>query len=629
MSTLFRQLLVILTAISLGACSTLVGIDSSSARDYHNQRRGDILSSGKISAYSREIGKTAGVDIDLCLPDPTTCQARLLDNSLVRAEAGLSTVSELWLSYALARDGKRRSSNNLEAITSAYLEAARFSYAYLFTLPESAATRAFEDRQTQVRDFYNYATERIASLLIEQQQADTNPPVSDQIQIGQWQLHINIKDIDLSSQDLTPIKAIAVSRLRFSGLRSGYQNDGIGAPFLININQELTHTTQTPRYLVRSRYVPATVLIRFPKLPREELLTTRTAILEAYNPEAWDQVDIQNTSVPLSANYTAPYAYWLSNSHFGSLAGRALFSANSTLNSPEIHLLQPYDPNRRIVVLIHGLASSPEAWVNLANDILGDAELRRHYQIWQVFYPTSVPIAINTHDIRVALENALRQVDPKHNHPATQQITLIGHSMGGVISRLLLLDSGDRLWNALSVGNANDPKRQEHFRMVAPYLTLTAMDNVGCAVFLASPHRGTPYADNWIAHLSRRLLRLPTTVVSTITTIVTSIGDDAPEFIAQLRGNFTSIHSLSDNDPYLKAVADLPIKPGVEHFSIIGQIDSKIPLADSSDGIVPYRSAHLASARTETIINSGHSVQETTDAIIQLRRILREPACKG
>ena len=42
-----------------------------------------------------------------------------------------------------------------------------------------------------------------------------------------------------------------------------------------------------------------------------------------------------------------------------------------------------------------------------------------------------------------------------------------------------------------------------------------------------------------------------------------------------------------------------------------------------TDGIVPYNSAHLDGAVSEKIINGGHSIQETPEAVLELRRILR------
>jgi hypothetical protein len=39
---------------------------------------------------------------------------------------------------------------------------------------------------------------------------------------------------------------------------------------------------------------------------------------------------------------------------------------------------------------------------------------------------------------------------------------------------------------------------------------------------------------------------------------------------------------------------------------------------------VPYWSSHLPRAESEKVIVSGHSVQEATPAIVELRRILHE-----
>ena len=43
-----------------------------------------------------------------------------------------------------------------------------------------------------------------------------------------------------------------------------------------------------------------------------------------------------------------------------------------------------------------------------------------------------------------------------------------------------------------------------------------------------------------------------------------------------------------------------------------------------TDGIVPYKSAHLDGATSEVIIKGGHSIQKTPEAVLELRRILRQ-----
>jgi hypothetical protein len=85
----------------------------------------------------------------------------------------------------------------------------------------------------------------------------------------------------------------------------------------------------------------------------------------------------------------------------------------------------------------------------------------------------------------------------------------------------------------------------------------------------------------------------------------------------------TAIDNLRDTDPFIRATADLPISPQVRYHVIVGK-DDELPLAESSDGVVPYRSAHMEGAESEKVIKSWHSVQEKPEAILEIRRILHE-----
>ena len=74
----------------------------------------------------------------------------------------------------------------------------------------------------------------------------------------------------------------------------------------------------------------------------------------------------------------------------------------------------------------------------------------------------------------------------------------------------------------------------------------------------------------------------------------------------------------------VKAAADLPISPRVHYHSIIGNYTPDLEVLLSSDGVVPYASSHLAGADSELVVPSWHSVQETPQAIIEIRRVLHE-----
>ncbi len=287
--------------------------------------------------------------------------------------------------------------------------------------------------------------------------------------------------------------------------------------------------------------------------------------------------------------------------------------------------MQPYDPQREVVVMIHGLASSPEAWVNLANEVIGDADLRRRYQIWEVYYPTNVPIPVSVVGIRKALSDTFATLDPTGTAPASHHITLIGHSMGGVIARLLLVNSGDALWTGMFKAPKSSARRRR-LAMLAPYLSLKPFPGVDSAIFLASPHAGTPLAGHWLARLASRLIRLPKTLIEQAAKVADVLAGELPDRAGMFRQVPNGVDLLRDTDPYLRATSKLPIAPGIGYHSIIARRDPDGPLATSTDGLVPYASAHLAGAASEKIIVSGHSVQETPQAILEIRRILREHA---
>ncbi|HEX7732440.1 MAG TPA: alpha/beta hydrolase, partial [Rhodanobacter sp.] len=369
-------------------------------------------------------------------------------------------------------------------------------------------------------------------------------------------------------------------------------------------------------------YAAMTGVLVFGGRTLDEVLETRQAQLLARDPYRDAAVAIGGRSVPLGANFTAPYGLWLARSGFAMQSIRSLLGREGGIKEPRVLLMQPYDPNRLTVVMLHGLASSPEAWVNVANEVLGDEELRHNYQVWQVYYPTNAPIAVNLMQIRRALDATIRHFDPAGTARATRHMMLVGHSMGGVIARLLVSSSGDRLWSLLPEGtDLPAAKRARLRKALAPYLQFAPMPQVDEAVFLAAPHRGTPTARHRLARWAAELIRLPLGVLKEVASISDLLGDEggkgAPLHVSNSVGN------LSDTDPFIVATENLPIASGVRYHSIIGLYKPHGPLAQSSDGVVPYASAHLAGAESEVVIPSWHSVQETPAAILELRRILR------
>jgi pimeloyl-ACP methyl ester carboxylesterase len=363
-----------------------------------------------------------------------------------------------------------------------------------------------------------------------------------------------------------------------------------------------------------------TCLLDFQGDDVQQVLASRSATLRVFDPLLDSTATIKGETVPLAANFTAGYGVWLARSNFASEAIRTLLDMDRSLDKPHLYMLQPFDPNRRVVLMLHGLASSPEAWVNTANDVLGDEELRARYQVWLVYYPTNLPLPYNHQAIRQTVLETLRGMDPSRTARASQEIVVVGHSMGGLLTRLMVSSSdGSRLLDRTlhdlkGQGEEVNAVREE----LAPLLEFDPMPEVRRAVFIATPHRGTPSAEGMLAAIVSRFSSIPqglSTRYSASAAVMAAVSGRLP----------LSIDNLKESDAFVKDTASLSISPNVAYHSIIA-VKNPTDLAIATDGFVPYRSAHLDGASSEKIIISGHSVQQTPKAILELRRILRMDA---
>ncbi|MGJ7530286.1 esterase/lipase family protein [Variovorax sp. GB1P17] len=619
--------LLLCPALLLAGCAG-VQVGSISPSEYLAQRRGDVLTTGRLSTSAQEVLRVIGSDADLCSKDGRACRRALVDSPGITDEQRLSALSEVWLQVALTEEKTGAATKTpAAAAIDAWLESARYAYAYLFFTARNPRDRAFEDRQTQVRDYYNYAVQQaITGLFSRYQKNNPSGPDGSQPaipQVGDWHIDSDLSALQLPTGAMLPRELIPAASLTFSGLRNIYRRDGFGAE-LVAVTDERPHQDKVP---YRETPFPAlTAVLKFDGADLAQVLATRSLQIVAFDPYKTSTVKLAGQDIPLAANFTSGYGLWLARSDFALQALRSLFGSADGLTQPRIYLMQPYDPNRRTIIMLHGLASSPEAWINVANEVLGDETLRRRYQIWQVYYPTNAPLPINNLAIREAVTQTLAHFDPTGQAEASRNITLIGHSMGGVLSRLMVSSSEDKLWDALLESYPMQGAQQLRIeKRLAPYLRFEPLPQVSDAIFIASPHRGTDFANNRISRWVANLITLPVTMLGQLSDISRELIRIAPgkQDLGPLRIP-NSIDNLSDRDPFVRLSSGLPMNPRVRFHSIIGNDTPGVPLAESSDGIVPYASAHLDGAASELVIPSQHSVQENPLAILEIRRILRE-----
>ena len=312
----------------------------------------------------------------------------------------------------------------------------------------------------------------------------------------------------------------------------------------------------------------------------------------------------------------------MAQNNLGKAAYLSLIDRDARLTMPHLYMLEPYNPNKKVVVLVHGLASSPEAWIRLTNDVMGDPVLREHYQVWQVFYSTNMPILESRFQIYAIIQQSFNLVDSKA--PAKKDAVLVGHSMGGIIARLLVSDA-DLTPAAMKLLPNRRAQQFKNDPLFKSRLDIQPIPNFSRAIFLAAPHRGTEFADRWFTLAARKVIRLPGAFLGALTDVIQSSDPDLQAFIKDVDNGLiqNGPSDLSKNSNFTRLTKNVVPYKGMKFHSIMGNATKSDDINIITDDVVPYTSAHLDGALSEKIIKGGHSIQETPEAVLELRRILR------
>jgi pimeloyl-ACP methyl ester carboxylesterase len=344
--------------------------------------------------------------------------------------------------------------------------------------------------------------------------------------------------------------------------------------------------------------------------------------LRIHDPNRVSTVEIAGRRVPLEADYTAAFAQTLGQKATIGRAGFAgLFRVNDWSERGGLFMLEPFDPNRIPVVMVHGLVSSPLTWREMVNDLWSDPAIRSRYQFWFFFYPTGKPFPVSADFFRRELAAVRAECDPDGTSDVLDRMVLVGHSMGGLVSRLALTDPGDVLWRSVSDTPFDElrlvDEDRELFRRV---FFSPPVEGPTRVVFIAVPHRGSRMADGSFGRIVSRLVRLPPSLIESVARAVAD-NDEAVRF-ARGQAVANGVDSLSPNSKFLQALAELPLAPGIRAHSIIANRSANAE-PGGTDGVVPWSSSHVDFAESELIVpNADHSVTLHPAASREVRRIL-------
>jgi len=469
------------------------------------------------------------------------------------------------------------------------------------------------DRRFRVAcDFYNYS---LGLALADSRKDGGGVELRNgrrRLPVGEIQLQLNAASFPAPLKEFESI--LLADQFRLRGLSVRNREPGIGTPLICVRSLH-------PQFGIRPA-TPATVLLRGPASLEELASGSKVLSLELYSSLDEATVAIGEKQVPLETDLTAYRAYTLTQSRVWKL-GRLDFLAPAERFPSQLILNQPYQSSRIPLVLVHGTFSSPVTWAEMANSLTADPTLRQRYQVWNFIYGSGNPLVQSVADLRSALTAKVKQLDPQGTNAWLRRMVIIGHSQGGLLTKGTAIDAGDRLWrvfctNSLEQLGVSEERRDELRR----YLFLEPLPFVKRVVFIATPHRGSYLAGGFARRLARRLVSLPSDLVSNSKeTLRFAEGSEAGYF---LRGNLpTSLDGMSPKNPGLLAMAEIPISPGIKAHSIIPVLD-KNDYRQGRDGLVTYASAHMDGVESEFIVLSKHSCLNHPSTIEEVRRILHE-----
>jgi len=197
---------------------------------------------------------------------------------------------------------------------------------------------------------------------------------------------------------------------------------------------------------------------------------------------------------------------------------------------------------------------------------------------------------------------------------------MVGHSMGGLITSLMIREGGDKLWKQFSDVPSNQLKvSPEAKKQILEFVYFAPRTDLHRVIFVSTPHRGSDLALNPVANFGASLIKLPFRMLAgDRSELIRAMRDDVKSvFVAPAN----SVRFLRAKSPLLLSILNLPLSPDIPYHSIVGD-RGKGDTPNSSDGVVPYWSSHLEGAQSEKVVPSGHGANENAEGVEEMRRIL-------
>jgi pimeloyl-ACP methyl ester carboxylesterase len=536
------------------------------------------------------------------------------DPDLVYALAELSWIEARRVESHRLLD-RRRGGSALDR----YVDTVGYAYDYLFD-PELAAGRQPADPRYRLAcDLYNAGLDRLIRAARTNNRIQPGDTIKLKIHGIEHAARVTLQYSPWNPRDVDEL--VLASDYEVSGLDSRSRLYGLGVP-LIGVRRTDHAGRGEDRFYPPEMAFPLTAFLRPNSRLREDADSDgpRPCTLDLVDPVQNRVVGAGRDALMLEADITTPLAYMWSRTDLSRYRWTGLLRPGEAAGRAGLMLLRPYEPGKIPVVLVHGLASSPLAWIPMINELLRDPAIYERFQFLLYVYPTGVPVPIAAAGLRDALLEAQKAFDDQPNHKF-QQMVLVGHSMGGLLSHAMAVSSGNHWWGINTdrpfddiVGPPGVLAELKHYNFFEP------LPFVSRVVFLATPHRGSDLSHRLVGRVSSNLISEPDYYNKLLSQLVK---DNPDTFPRQFRHLPTSIETLDPRSPVLRGLLEMTPGRQVIFHSIIGSLHPG-SVEQTTDGVVPYSSSHFDGAATERVVRSDHGVQKDPEAIREVRRILLE-----
>ncbi|HSI11703.1 MAG TPA: alpha/beta hydrolase [Chthoniobacter sp.] len=540
----------------------------------------------------------------------TSTSLRLAAACLALALAGCetySTFSERQPSYhsdtpagVMIVHAMRHPLKSPEAQMGCYIDAASTAAAILDKNP--ADKDALKD--------YNFAVARLFETLHESGLEPWKAPVKCPAASGEWTFSV-VGD-GKPEHDPSHYRIVPADRFQFKGklITDRTVKEGLGATVIIS-SKDFDPTKFDPFIQGKNVYYGVTETLHF---------KGRNCIAYYLDPLATEDVKFGNHMYPVAADFTAPIALALAELKPRKKEIERFFSPADFANSSRLARMQPYDPKKIPLLVIHGLGDSQATWAPMIEALRGDPVIRQNYQTWFYSYPTGYPYPL----MAAILREKMDAIDAAY--PGHKPIVVVGHSMGGMIARELMTDSGLTIWNSFfPTPPEKTPLSPEAKALVTKTLIFKHRTDISRVIYMSASLRGAYLATGFLGNLGENIIGSPPDL-SKVGKEMAMLMKPRPADGKKLKRAPNSIDALDPNNRFVTTIDTIPLVKGIPYHSVIadrgkgGNKDKTPP--QSSDGIVPYWSSHLDGAQSEVIVPSDHWSNRSPQGIAEVRRIL-------